>query len=344
MRKKHVNGTAIGVLLPMSSHLHSRASSSTNMSSIPTSTPSLSISADHISSALDADPFTNEVNSLSHVLGVSSISALEDKYFRYEKPRHLHYMFHFRVQPCQLASARSVVATPASNASLLSTATSAAAINGSPFASFPSATSTSSSSLLPPAASAVSPSLCTASDCFDYHSFKLRRRVPRIIHYSNGVFWNYNACRCQALEKEMKCDKGDACRYSHCKEEIAYHPSRYKTQPCSYPARPDGVCTRFGAHCAYAHGEEELRKPIVLKQGMPHKLIEQQQQQATASNNHHMNANQHSHLLYTAAALTPSTSAAESFGCGMPLSRRGSLQSLFDAEMIGRSSSNISSR
>jgi hypothetical protein len=72
----------------------------------------------------------------------------------------------------------------------------------------------------------------------------------------------------------MKCEKGDACRYAHCKEEIAYHPSRYKSAPCSYPLNSQGVCTRFGAHCAFAHSEiEPCRKPILLKQGMPHKQM-----------------------------------------------------------------------
>lgn len=85
--------------------------------------------------------------------------------------------------------------------------------------------------------------------CFDYHSLKTRRRIPRIYSFSNGIFWSYNACRCQAIEKEQKCDKGEGCRYAHCKEEIAYHPSRYKTQQCSYPLRADGSCSRFGMHC-----------------------------------------------------------------------------------------------
>lgn len=57
------------------------------------------------------------------------------------------------------------------------------------------------------------------NECFDYHSLKTRRRIPRIYSFSNGVFWSYNACRCQAIEKEMRCEKGEGCRYAHCFED-----------------------------------------------------------------------------------------------------------------------------
>ena len=89
------------------------------------------------------------------------------------------------------------------------------------------------------------------NECFDFHSLVSRRRIPRIYNFSNGVFWSYNACRCQAIEKDMRCEKGEGCRYAHNKEEIAYHPSRYKSQRCSYPLRADGSCSRFGLHCAF---------------------------------------------------------------------------------------------
>ena len=208
---------------------------------------------------------------------------LEEKYFKHEKPRHLTYMFHFRVHACK------------------------AFVNKA----CPVATGDGSKGKGRGGDGGGGGS----SDCFDYHSAsKTRRRVPRIVSYSNGTFWNYNACRCQAIEKEIKCEKGDACRYSHNKEEIAYHPSRYKTQPCSYPARADGVCTRFGIHCAYAHGEDDIRKPIVLKQGMPHKLVQ--------SNESHYDSLQ----LVGAGLLMPSVSAGEA----AQMSRRMSLNGLED--------------
>ena len=49
--------------------------------------------------------------------------------------------------------------------------------------------------------------------------FRTRRRIPRIYNFSNGIFWNYNACRCQSIEKDMRCEKGEACRYAHCFED-----------------------------------------------------------------------------------------------------------------------------
>ena len=212
---------------------------------------------------------------------------LEEKYFKHEKPRHLTYMFHFRVHACKAFVNKACPVATADGAKGKGRGGDGSGGGGG----------------------------SGGNDCFDYHSAsKTRRRVPRIVSYSNGTFWNYNACRCQAIEKEVKCEKGDACRYSHNKEEIAYHPSRYKTQPCSYPARADGVCTRFGIHCAYAHGEDDIRKPIVLKQGMPHKLVQ--------SNEPH-----DSLQLIGAGPLTPSVSASEA---AAHMSRRLSLNGLDD--------------
>lgn len=88
------------------------------------------------------------------------------------------------------------------------------------------------------------------SQCFDAHSYDQLRRVPRILAYSNGHFYSYNACRCQQYDNEGTCDKGTECRYSHCKDEIGIHPSRYKTQPCSFETNAQGQCVKFGPHCA----------------------------------------------------------------------------------------------
>jgi hypothetical protein len=159
-----------------------------------------------------ASPTLSAISAASSTATSFSSSSLEEKFFKGEKQRHLRYMMNFRVHPCQANLTKSCPADIKKNAG--------------------NASSGSSS-----------------SDCFDYHNPKMRRRVPRPVAYSNGIFWNYNACRCQAIEKEVKCEKGDACRYAHNKEEIAYHPSRFKTQLCSYVARADGVCSRFGIHC-----------------------------------------------------------------------------------------------
>ena len=236
------------------------------------SLPALSISPSSMSSLLSSSAMSSSMLSSSSALYLSPpapTTALEEKYFRFEKPRHLKYMFHFRVHACKPALSKSCTAGDSLK---------------------------------------KSGQASSGSDCFDYHSAaKTRRRVPRIVSYTNGTFWSYNACRCQAIEKEVKCDKGDSCRYSHNKEEIAYHPSRYKTQLCSYPARPDGVCTRFGLHCAYAHGEDDIRRPILLKQGMPHRLLNDD------GNSHNNGSSLAHHIpsLTGAHALYPSTSAGE---------------------------------
>ena len=292
---------------------------------------------------------------------------LEEKYFRGEKTRHLRYMFHFRVHACKAALTKSC---------------------------------TAGDSLKKPGQSGAS----SGSDCFDHHSAsKTRRRLPRIVTYSNGTFWSYNACRCQAIEKEIKCEKSlpftaphsacprpchrpnlPACRVQSCRVNACAprcwesHPrnacphersltipslcaprratradtattrrrspttradTRFtirlfsagrptirllltdprpslrcprQTAPCSYPARPDGVCTRFGLHCAYAHGEDDIRRPIVLKQGMPHKLLLDDPNNAAII------------ALNQAAHLYPSVSAGEP-PFSHPQSRRGSI-------------------
>lgn len=111
-----------------------------------------------------------------------------------------------------------------------------------------------------------------------------------------GPVWCVTVPNGLIIARRAKADKSGvvvmasrATVVGNCKEEIAYHPSRFKTQQCSYPLRADGSCSRFGQHCAFSHGIDDVRKPIVLKQGMPHKLIEpslsllQDQQQLVAA-------------------------------------------------------------
>lgn len=38
--------------------------------------------------------------------------------------------------------------------------------------------------------------------CYDAHDYTQIRRIPRILAYSNGHFFSYNACRCQQYELE----------------------------------------------------------------------------------------------------------------------------------------------
>lgn len=112
----------------------------------------------------------------------------------------------------------------------------------------------------------------------------------------DGSVWCVTVPNGLIIARRAKVDKHSEVTFAsravivgNCKEEIAYHPSRYKTQRCSYPLRADGSCSRFGLHCAFSHGDNDVRKPIVLKQGMPHKLVEpslhmlQEQQQLSAA-------------------------------------------------------------
>lgn len=46
------------------------------------------------------------------------------------------------------------------------------------------------------------------AQCYDAHAYEQLRRVPRILAYTNGHFFSYNACRCQQYELEGSCDKG----------------------------------------------------------------------------------------------------------------------------------------
>jgi len=127
-----------------------------------------------------------------------------------------------------------------------------------------------------------------ASTCFYHHSGKnIGRRVPKLI---NGKF-NYLPIRCRDMLKTKACHQGEQCRFAHSKEEVIYHPSKYKTQLCPHPLRKvsvikqpgnvismasetssrackDGkaydmlVCAGYGIHCARAHGQSDLRHPV----------------------------------------------------------------------------------
>ena len=44
--------------------------------------------------------------------------------------------------------------------------------------------------------------------------------------------------------------------------ERRYHLRYYKTCPCVYETDSKGHCVKNGLHCAFAHGPQDLRKPI----------------------------------------------------------------------------------
>eukprot|EP00466_Bigelowiella_natans_P021527 jgi/Bigna1/72851/fgenesh1_pg.21_\ len=128
--------------------------------------------------------------------------------------------------------------------------------------------------------------------CFHSHGGEnSSRRIPELI---SGKF-NYLPIRCQYMLKGKTCHHAQNCRFAHSKEEVIYHPSKYKTQLCPHRLKkvqvirqPGGVpnqanesnsmdggspsadgkttemwvCAGYGIHCAKAHGKDDLRLPV----------------------------------------------------------------------------------
>lgn len=82
---------------------------------------------------------------------------------------------------------------------------------------------------------------------FTHPGEKAARRCPKSHIYS--------AEACPDARKSGKCARGDACPYSHGVFEQWLHPSRYRTQLCSFGA----ACRR--PVCFFAHSVSELRLP-----------------------------------------------------------------------------------
>lgn len=91
-----------------------------------------------------------------------------------------------------------------------------------------------------------------ASRCFCYHFESQRRRSP--VHLATGQL-KYWETPCPAWSSDMGycCPAADACPFAHGREEVSYHPSKYKTRLCNgHDCRGEGAC-------CFAHSEEELR-------------------------------------------------------------------------------------
>ena len=94
--------------------------------------------------------------------------------------------------------------------------------------------------------------LCIDRDCWDYHSAKDRRRVPR---FDGETGFNYAPDTCQ----NPLCNH-PGCKLSHSPFEVAFHPLRYKTEPCTGIVTL-GKCSESGAHCCKLHPGETARRP-----------------------------------------------------------------------------------
>ena len=56
-----------------------------------------------------------------------------------------------------------------------------------------------------------------------------------------------------------------SCQYLHRTAgdtERRYHLRYYKTSPCVHETDQKGYCVKNGPHCAFAHGDNDLRQPV----------------------------------------------------------------------------------
>ncbi|XP_067935180.1 RING finger protein unkempt-like [Watersipora subatra] len=99
--------------------------------------------------------------------------------------------------------------------------------------------------------------------CFHWHFANQRRRRP--LRKRDGSF-NYTPdSYCTKYDETSgSCPNGDECSLLHRNSgdtERRYHVRYYKTASCVHETDSKGVCTKNGAHCAFAHGTQDLRSP-----------------------------------------------------------------------------------
>lgn len=89
-----------------------------------------------------------------------------------------------------------------------------------------------------------------ASACFCYHFESQHRRPPVDTTLGRLLYWDVP---CHSMSTDSACPSGDVCVFAHSREEISYHPAKYKTRRCN------GRGCRGEAICCFAHSEAELR-------------------------------------------------------------------------------------
>mmetsp|Transcript_58845 Transcript_58845/g.97724 ORF Transcript_58845/g.97724 Transcript_58845/m.97724 type:complete len:657 (-) Transcript_58845:207-2177(-) len=89
-----------------------------------------------------------------------------------------------------------------------------------------------------------------ASPCFCYHFESQHRRPPCDSASGRLLYWDVP---CHSMGTETPCPSGNGCMFAHSREEISYHPAKYKTRRCN------GRGCRGEAICCFAHTESELR-------------------------------------------------------------------------------------
>lgn len=84
--------------------------------------------------------------------------------------------------------------------------------------------------------------------CFSFH-FEGQRRRPPIGFHGQIRYWD---TPCEWIAHSAMCPRGEQCHLAHSKDEISYHPAKYKTRLCN-----GKDCRK--AICCFAHAEHELR-------------------------------------------------------------------------------------
>lgn len=87
--------------------------------------------------------------------------------------------------------------------------------------------------------------------CQAYHFETQRRRLPVDLVTGRILYWDI-ACPHWNQENGF-CTSGDLCLFAHGRDEISYHPAKYKTQMCN------GSDCRGAGVCCFAHGEDDFR-------------------------------------------------------------------------------------
>lgn len=100
--------------------------------------------------------------------------------------------------------------------------------------------------------------------CFHWHFMNQRRRRP--VRKRDGSF-NYSADNyCTKFDETTGlCPEGDECPFLHRTAgdtERRYHLRYYKTCMCVHDTDTRGFCVKNGPHCAFAHGNHDLRPPV----------------------------------------------------------------------------------
>lgn len=98
---------------------------------------------------------------------------------------------------------------------------------------------------------------CHDFPCMFFHWYEEKRR-PIVNEHTQSIA--YNAIPCPAFLEKFLCDDIDSCVFSHCHNEIIYHPTRYKTRECINKSCP---FENFPYLCPNLHPNEPNRSPLV---------------------------------------------------------------------------------